>query len=99
MILRCRSVEFATTGYWETHTKKKDTGNVRVGNITPTGVKVGSSSRSKAVSASHSWKARPASASLTTRSGRSPMMISVSPSICPAIHRSPDIASGVLVLM
>ena len=28
-------------GYWETHTKKKDTGNVRVGNITLTGVKVG----------------------------------------------------------
>ena len=41
MILRCRSVEVATTGYWETHTKKKDTGNVRVGNIMLTGVKVG----------------------------------------------------------
>ncbi len=31
----------ATTGYWETHSKKKDTGNVQVANITLTGVKVG----------------------------------------------------------
>ena len=32
---------FATTGYWETHSKKKDTGNLQVANITLTGVKVG----------------------------------------------------------
>ena len=31
----------ATTGYWETHSKKKDTGNLQVANITLTGVKVG----------------------------------------------------------
>ena len=36
-----KTVSFAATGYWETHTKKKDTGNVRVGNLTLTGVKVG----------------------------------------------------------
>jgi hypothetical protein len=36
-----KTLTLATTGYWETHTKKKDTGNVRVGNITLTGVKVG----------------------------------------------------------
>jgi hypothetical protein len=36
-----KTLTLATTGYWETHNKKKDTGNVRVGNITLTGVRVG----------------------------------------------------------
>jgi len=36
-----KTLSLATTGYWETHTKKKDTGNVRVGPVTLTGVKVG----------------------------------------------------------
>ncbi len=36
-----KTLSFAATGYWETHTRKKDTGNVQVGNVTLTGVKVG----------------------------------------------------------
>ena len=36
-----KTLTFATTGYWEAHTKKKDTGNVRIRNLTLTGAKVG----------------------------------------------------------
>jgi hypothetical protein len=36
-----KTLTLATTGYWETHSKKKDTGDVRIGNVTLTGVKVG----------------------------------------------------------
>jgi hypothetical protein len=36
-----KTLSLAASGYWETHTKKKDTGNVRVGSVTLTGVKVG----------------------------------------------------------
>jgi hypothetical protein len=32
---------FATSGFWELHSKKEDTGDVRVGNILLTGVRVG----------------------------------------------------------
>jgi hypothetical protein len=38
---RRRTVSLATSAYWETHTKKKDTGDVRAGNVTLTGVRVG----------------------------------------------------------
>jgi hypothetical protein len=36
-----KTLSFAATGYWETHTKKKGTGNVSVGNVRLTGAKVG----------------------------------------------------------
>ena len=36
-----KTLSLATTGYWETHSKKKDSGDVPVGPITLTGVKVG----------------------------------------------------------
>ena len=36
-----KSLSVATTGFWETHTKKQGTGDVTVGRVTLTGVKVG----------------------------------------------------------
>jgi hypothetical protein len=36
-----KSLSFSTTGFWEIHTTKEDTADVRVGNVTLTGVKVG----------------------------------------------------------
>ena len=36
-----KTLSVAASGYWETHTKKKGTGDVQVGNVTLTGVTVG----------------------------------------------------------
>jgi hypothetical protein len=36
-----KSLSVSTSGFWEFHTKKKDTGDVRVGNVTLSGVTVG----------------------------------------------------------
>jgi hypothetical protein len=36
-----KTLSVAAAGYWETHTRKKGTGNLSVGNLTLTGVKVG----------------------------------------------------------
>jgi hypothetical protein len=36
-----KTLSVATTAYWEIHSKKKDTGNVLIGPLTLTGVKVG----------------------------------------------------------
>ena len=36
-----KTLSLATTGFWETHSKKRNTGNVQQGNVTLTGVRVG----------------------------------------------------------